>query len=360
MIERQNYLDCKEHLAYRREVCRDAESTLGTRWLALRWMLRWADDVLLAAAPTIRPTWPTWLGEQARAEGVGLAATTAEGMTSMARTFFRWAILAYPQRYRQVTPLWLDSLRAPEMTESPKERTYYTLADVEALCAVGEESLRCRRAQAAAAMLFLSGMRSGAFVTLPIRCVDVPGRRVRQWASEGVKTKNKVTATTYLLPIPSLLAVAQGWDDLVRGRLPDGAMWYVNLSMPSGLKDVEATFVQSRGRAHTLRYDLDWLCGLAGVRYLRPHDLRHGHVVYGESRARTAAERKAVSQNVMHSHASTTDAVYSRLTGGDQARLIAGLREASPARLPREGGRTRDQILADVAADIALLSDMAG
>ncbi len=27
MIERQNHLDCREHLTYRREVCRDAEGT---------------------------------------------------------------------------------------------------------------------------------------------------------------------------------------------------------------------------------------------------------------------------------------------------------------------------------------------
>ena len=363
MIDRRNYADCKEHLRYRREVCRDAESTLETRWLALRWMLRWADDVPLTAAPAIRPTWTTWLGEQAdrtrSGDGNSLAASTAEGMTSMVRTFFKWAILAH-RRYHTVTLLWQDSLRAPEMVEPPKERTYYTLADVEALAAVDGGSMRCRRAQAAAAMLFLSGMRSGAFVTLPIRCVDVAGRKVRQWASEGVKTKNGKTATTCLLPIPTLLEVVQEWDDLVRGRLPDGAMWYANLTNRPGPKDVEATLLQSRNRAHSLRGDLAWLCDLAEVRYLRPHDMRHGHIVYGLARARTAAERKAVSQNAMHSDSSTTDIVYARLTGDDQARLIAGLTEGQQPRPPRGGRRTRGQILADVAADIALLSEMAG
>jgi len=327
-------------------------------------MLRWADDESLTAAPAIRPTWPTWLKGYAdgtrSGDGDGLATSTVEGMTSAVRVFFQWAMLAHPRRYRKVNLLYLDSLRPPDVAEAPKERTYYTLADVEALVAVDEGSMRCRRAQATAAMLFLSGMRSGAFVTLPIRCVDVAGRKVRQWVSEGVKTKNSVTATTYLLPIPSLLAVVQEWDDLVRGRLPDGAMWYANLTNRPGPKDVEATVLQTRNRAHSLRRDLAWLCGLAGVRYLRPHDMRHGHVVYGSGKARTAAQRKAVSQNVMHADSATTDIVYARLTGDDQARLIAGLTESPPARPPRGGSRTREQILADVAADIALLSEMEG
>jgi hypothetical protein len=65
-------------------------------------------------------------------------------------------------------------------------------------------------------MLFLSGARASAFTTLPISAVDLPGRTLHQWPELGVATKNGKRATTYLLPIPELLAVAQTWDDKVR------------------------------------------------------------------------------------------------------------------------------------------------
>jgi hypothetical protein len=61
------------------------------------------------------------------------------------------------------------------------------------------------RDQAAAAMLFLSGMRAGAFGSPPISAIDLPNRSIKQWPTLGVKTKNHKSATTYLLDIPDLL-----------------------------------------------------------------------------------------------------------------------------------------------------------
>jgi site-specific recombinase XerC len=77
---------------------------------------------------------------------------------------------------------------------------------------VDDRNFALQRDQAAAAMLFLSGMRSTAFTTLPIAAVDLADRSIKQWPELGVKTKNGKRATTFLLPIPELLACVSRWD----------------------------------------------------------------------------------------------------------------------------------------------------
>ncbi len=54
-----------------------------------------------------------------------------------------------------------------------------------------------------------------------------------------------------------------------------------------------------------------------GLKYRSPHAFRHGHIHYGLERAKTMADFKAVSLNVMHSKIQTTDEVYSRLSVED-------------------------------------------
>jgi len=325
MIDRRNYADARAHLAYRAKVFRDAPGTQGNRWSALRLILIWADEALLSTAPSIRPSYPTFLAEQVR-DGQPLAQSTVDGMIAVARTFFRWALTAYPGRYRGISPLWLDTLQAPNVPTAAPSRELYTLDDVRAMVTGGDGTLRCLRIQAAVALLFLSGMRAGAFVTLPIKALNLGRREVHQWTSLGVQTKFSKTATTYLLAIPELLEVVRGWDSLVRRELPDDAMWYANLSEhPIEPKRVVAVLRQTRNRTHALRCELRYLCAQIGVRYLSPHHFRHGHVVHAEAFAETMADRKAISENVMHSDLSITDGVYGRLTGGDRRERIGRL-----------------------------------
>jgi integrase len=341
MINRRNYRDVQEHLEYRRTVHQDEESTLTTRYSALKHLLLWADERLLGEGPEIRPPYPKYVADR------GLAYTTQRGVVGHARTFYQWAVMACPHRYR-ISPLWLDALQAikPARTER-RPRELYTLEDVRALLDAGGDSLRDERTRAAVAMLFLSGMRDGAFVTLPIRAVDVGSREIRQWTAYGVLTKFGKTDTTYLLDIPDLLDVVRAWDARVRGALPPDAMWYANLSRAPGRKHVVATLTQSRGRARSLRMGLRDLCEDAGVGYLPPHKLRHGHIVHGLQNARSPADWKAVSQNVMHESMATTDAIYGDLLGDDVRERIG--------RLGRGAGA------ADVVAELeALLARLRG
>jgi integrase len=116
------------------------------------------------------------------------------------------------------------------------------------------------------------------------------------------------------MEIPELMDVVRAWDEIVRRDLPGTAMWYANLSVhPTEPKRVVAVTVQSRNRARGLRIELGWLCAQAGIPYLSPHHFRHGFVVHAEAHATSMADRKAISQTLMHSDLSITDGVYGRL-----------------------------------------------
>lgn len=69
-------------------------------------------------------------------------------------------------------------------------------------------------------------MRITAFLTLPLSCVDVNGRRIEQHPGKGVITKNRKAAVTTMLPIPELLAVVKAWDDHVRQELSLDSPWF--------------------------------------------------------------------------------------------------------------------------------------
>ena len=63
---------------------------------------------------------------------------------------------------------------------------------------------------------FLSGIRIGAFVSLPLAAIDIDNLKIKQWPKLGVRTKFKKHATTFLLNIPELPGVVLGWDQEVR------------------------------------------------------------------------------------------------------------------------------------------------
>jgi integrase len=62
-----------------------------------------------------------------------------------------------------------------------------------------------------------------------------------------------------------------------------------------------------------------------GVEYYSAHKLRHGHAVYALKHAKTMAELKAISQNLMHSSIGITDGIYGRLVDDDVNRVITHL-----------------------------------
>jgi integrase len=210
------------------------------------------------------------------------------------------------------------------MTDEPSEHEAVTLEEAQAMAGAPARRARDRRIRAAAILWFLSGIRVGAFVTLPVMAIDLDKRTVKQWPSLGVRTKLSKHATTHLLDIPDLLQVVREWDEEVRRILPEHGLWFAHLSADRGEIDpvVRRAGIHRTTRA---RKDLqDWL-GRVGLAYHSPHKFRHGHAVYALKHCKDVADLKAVSQNLMHANLGITDGVYGILSEDDVGARIADL-----------------------------------
>jgi integrase len=280
--------------------------------------------VYLRSVPVVRNYKPT---------GRTLSRSTQELACMIARNFLTWA-RQHLRWYGKVDPTWIDTLRPGRLLETVQERELYTLKDVLAITQPSAaHGLKHKRDKAGVALLFLSGMRVGAFTTLPIQALDLDHLAVKQWPELGVATKNRKAATTYLLDIPELLDRVRLWDDIVRAALPPTAPWYARLRYKPNTGKVTIDrdgMAASERRRNMVASALRDLCAVAGVTYRSSHKLRHGHAVFGLKRARTIGELKAVSQNLMHADLTITNGVYGVLTDDDVQRTIASLGRITP------------------------------
>lgn len=324
MISRENFRLTQRYLAHLAEVEQLQAKTLSNKRVHLRHLLEWADERSFAQAPSIRPTLPRYL-LTARDDGAGkpLSHEHMAKVCGTARHFFTW--LSREERYRAITPAWIATLEAVRRPgdDVPAERDIYSLDDIRAMVAAPAAKLTERRIRAGVAMLFASGMRIGAFVTLRIDCVDLERRTIKQWPTLGVHTKGSKTATTHLLDIPDLLEVAQGWDSYLRAVSPLSGLWYPALLRDGTGVDLAAT--SHPNRRSQFDVELRALCERAGVPYRSAHKIRHGHAVYALKQAQNLADYKAISQNMMHASLQTTDAVYAVLTPDDVGARIGNL-----------------------------------
>lgn len=330
MISRSNWKAAKKYLDYRDHVIQNDPATLRSGWVAMKHILQWADDVDFKNAPKIRPTLPEYL-LHARNDNKPepLSPVHMAKVLTWARGLFEWMRLEHPSRYKSLSPVWVESLHV-RRGFNPKSRLarreYWTLEDVIKVLEVPVNSLRLRRDKAALAFIFASGMRGGAFVTMPIRSVDIGKMRVYQLPEWGVRTKNSKAAVTYLLPIPRLLECITDWDTFIRSRVDnDRVAWYTRLTSDGMdiISDDLAGNAPLTGRRGSFYQGLQDLCKLAGVDSKSPHKIRHGHGVYGLKRAKTMDEYKAMSMNMMHESVATTDKTYSVLLNEEVADIIS-------------------------------------
>ncbi len=323
MINRDNYQAVAGYLKYFSEVMQRDRETVKRSRIMLAHLLRWADETPFTQATTIRPVFPKYVS------GSGLVAVGVKKVCIQARVFFRWIHADNPKRYAELTPAWIETLQPPRMPDEPrKEHEAVTLDMVRALLRLPNDDIGIRRDKAAAAFLFLSGMRATAFCTLPIRCVNVADRKIMQYPTMGVMTKNRKSAVTYLLDIPDLLAVVGDWDQYVRSHLPDSAPWYPVISLDTGDR-VITDYTPGSARSVILRKRITALFERAGLAPLSPHKFRHGFAVYGLNLAKTVPDLKAVSQNLMHSSMGVTDGIYSILNDDQMQSRIANLGHAA-------------------------------
>ena len=349
MVNRTNYLRVKAYLNYLSQVAQLKANSSDRYRFYLRHLLLWADEAPFSKAPGIRPTFPSHLASLRSHGGTDpLAPSTLKKIVNTAKRFFHWAKATYPREFRGFPNSWIDMLRPPRTVEPAPSHVFVTLDEALELAAleIDEQNLALRRDQAGSALLYVSGMRAGALGSLPLEAVDVPGRRIEQWPSLGVRTKNGKAATTYLLEIPELLAVVEQWDVFVRECLPPEAMWYTPTISKFG-QQVPSADPPGANRSVAIAKRMRKLFAAAGLRYKSPHKFRHGHAVYALQHAQTMADYKAVSMNLMHADIRVTDSIYAPLAGSEVRQRIAGLVSTGSLSVPADG---------DVAAFIGSLT----
>ena len=327
IVNRHNYHLPREYLEYLDGVCQLDVCSRERYWCYLKYLLIWADETSFVRVMELRPTFPSYLatarldGEQGK-----LAPSTLKKIVQTIKRFFTWLKLAYVREYRDLALSWIEALRPPRGIELSMEHVFVTPGEVRQIISfqVPAEDLALRRDQAAAALLFLSGLRASAFATLPIAAVDLSSRTIKQWPALGVDTKNGKSATTYLLDIPELLAAARAWDDLIRTQLSPTAMWYTPVIGQWGEQGLSpAAPGMNRGQAVAKR--MRHLFQVVGLPPKSPHQFRHGHAVYALQHAKTMADYKAVSMNLMHEDIRVTDGIYAPLAGHEVQDRIARL-----------------------------------
>ncbi|MAT45411.1 MAG: hypothetical protein CL609_24045 [Anaerolineaceae bacterium] len=327
MIERQNYLKVKEHLKYLEEVLLLNAASVERYRFYLRHLLLWADDQHIRDVQAIRPTLPSYLASLPGKDGKGiLASASQKKIIDSSKRFFRWAKVTYPREMNSLPLSWIDTLRLPRQPQISSENVFVSLEQVLTLVntPIPEDNLALLRDKAAAAMLFLSGIRASAFTTLPISAVDLDNLTLRQWPELGVHTKNGKKATTFLLNIPEILESAHRWDEIVRKSLPGSSPWYAPIAHSWGDQFLSLD-EPGKTRAQALQKRLKLLFSLAKIEFKSPHKFRHGHAVYGLLHAQTMADYKAVSMNLMHESIEITDGTYAPMLSSDVQDRIAGL-----------------------------------
>lgn len=324
MVNRENYQLARTYLIYLRTILRAKSVSVERYWFYLRHFLIWLDETPVSEASTHTPPFTDYI-ETIQATR-HLSSQTITKILQISRRFLNWCKERHPSAFKRLTRDWIKSLRTERGADIPKPRQYFTLDEMKKIAAlqIPEHDLALQRDRAAACMLFLSGMRIGAFVSVSIALMNVEEMTVRQFPSESVKTKNGKHATTYLLNIPELVGVVRQWDSFVRASLPSSAPWYAHIIGSWGEQRLSFD-TPAQSRAGNFNKRLKILLSKANVPVRSAHKFRHGHAVYGLQNAKSLADYKAVSQNLMHENIQITDGIYADLVGNEVKSRVTGL-----------------------------------
>ena len=212
MINRGNWKNVQEYLKFRKEVDLLSKSSLRLEETWLRHLLEWAQETSLEDAPKIRPTLPEYVLE-ARLDGSRetLSSVYVRKIIRSSYNFLEW-LRTHKRGFGSLDQAWLDTLKPPRMTIEHKDHEAVTIEEIREIANAPVHTLKEKRIKAAAVLWFLSGIRIGAFVTLPIKAVDLENRSIKQWPKLGVRTKFGKHQTTFFLNIPDgLLKLPHLW-----------------------------------------------------------------------------------------------------------------------------------------------------
>lgn len=335
MISKMNVQLVRKYLEYRLSVDQLTKGSVKREETHLRYVLRWMQETSFQQVQDKRPTFIEYFQSHPLSERKKpLSPVYIKKTLATARLFFTW-LSENEAGYKKIKPAWIKKLKTKRLVNIQRTTEYVTFDEIMTIASRPCRTARARRARAGLVFLFLSGMRIGAFVSLPMRAVDISNHVIYQDPSLGVKTKNSKFGVTYLLNIPELLQVVQDWDNEIRAILPPSGFWFAPLSNTTGEIDPNA-FEIGEHRFTLARKDFKAWLEHEGLPYHSPHKFRHGHVHYLRERAKNAADVKAISLNVMHEDTHTTDIFYSSFKGDELKNRISSLSNDNPSEDNRE------------------------
>ena len=227
-----------------------------------------------------------------------------------AKHFFKWLAI-HKTGYRSITPAWLETFSYKVKLDVYTDLQSVSEKDINAIAAFSAESLVEKRSLASALFLFSSGIRVRAFVTLPIKAVNLEDLEIYQWTKLGVETKNRKSATTFLIKLDAAWGPIKEWDEFVRSKLPPEASWFAHISPRTQKLDTEKPAI-GKNRSRIVDRDLKNLTRKNDFQTdFTPHDFRRGHANFLFDRAMDMADLIAAQNNLMHKSLTTTE-IYAR------------------------------------------------
>lgn len=353
-INRGNWHHFNQYLNHRRNIEMVIEGTLRMDETRLRTTLEWAGNTSLTNAANIYPTLPDYLDLEWVEEPLSPAYKAKIILAAL--QFGRWLSANVPGCKKKLEP-WLVSLKAfTKHVHQPQENRAIKLEEMLVIARAQVNNLREERIRAAACLLFISGMRVGAFASLTLNAINLTNSEILQFPELGIRTKNGKKKTTHIYLIPDLLKVVQDWDDKVRAHFPESGFWFPPLTK-NGEFDLNAKSV-GKHRATRVRVDLKtWLKSI-GLQPYSPHQFRHGFAYYGMMHSKNMADYKTLSENLMHSDISVTDKVYSTLTNEDRKKRLARMGIEGNQEPEDNKGSTIDKDLSKIVRDLRDLKEL--
>lgn len=190
MINRQNKFLVDEYLEYRLRFDQlDPKSVCLEKTLALHY-LTWADEQPFKNAPNFKVNLVEYVRDCKGPDGRELSQNYRRKIIGSAKNFFTWLTI-HKQGFRSITPAWLSTLKIRLVQDEFDDQTTISLDEILQIARIPVENLVEERVRAGVVFLYLSGMRISAFISMPIKAVDLTELEVRQSPVLGIRTKNK-------------------------------------------------------------------------------------------------------------------------------------------------------------------------
>jgi len=305
-----------------------------------------------------------WLKTKKKArseEKVGLS--YCYDMLRYLKDFFEWLSKqsGYKSKINQTAIDYLNLSRAEvKMATQPKNVRYPSVEEVktviENIKGKTEVELRDR---AFISLLFLTGTRISAIISLRMKSFDASRLVIDQDPKEGVATKNSKRIVTALIPLSykePVTCFLEWFNHLVeKGFKPDDPIFPAT-KVENGKEnisyyntgEVERTLWKSTTPARKI---LNKRFEEAGITTYNPHAFRHMLVKEIAKLPITEEQKKAVSQNFGHEHTGTTFGSYGygKIEENRQIEIIKNIDFEGPKKEIQYVGAGPDEIKRAVA-----------